>query len=96
MAAMGLTEQDLCQSSFDLVMANRSTPLLSIEQRDMIVRYGKRRFPMTAVFCPEIRGMLICWLDCINLEIIHKEDPKPLTQIQAIASLLLLSTITPE
>ena len=86
MAAIGVTGKDLQQSSFDLVMADRRTPLLSIGQRDLMISYGGRCVPMTVVFCPEIRGMLICRLDCVNLEIIHKEYPKPLLQIRSVTS----------
>ena len=86
MAAIGVTGKDLQQSSFDLVMADRRTPLLSIGQRDLMISYGGRCVPMTVVFCPEIRGMLICRLDCVNLEIIHKEYPKPLSQIRSVTS----------
>jgi hypothetical protein len=39
---------------------------------------------MTVVFCPEIRGMLICRLDCVNLAIIHAEYPNPLRSIQSV------------
>ena len=66
MAAIGVTEKDLHQSSFDLVMADRRTPLHSIGQRDLMISYGGKCVPMTIMFCPEIRGMLICRLDCVN------------------------------
>jgi hypothetical protein len=35
---LGMTEGDLRESSFDLVMADKKTPLLSIGQLDMTVR----------------------------------------------------------
>ena len=55
MAAIGVTEKDLHQSSFDLVMADRRTPLHSIGQRDLMISYGGKCVPMTIMFCPEIR-----------------------------------------
>ena len=66
MAAIVVTEKDIHQLSFDLVMADRRTSLLSIEKRDLMISYGGRCVPMTVMFCPEIRGMLICRLDCVN------------------------------
>ena len=60
MEAIGVSEEDLATSSFDLVMADRSTPLLSIGQRDIRVRYGDQDARITVVFCPEIHGMLVC------------------------------------
>ena len=79
MEAIGITEEDLATSSFDLVMADRSTPLLSIGQRDIRVRYGDRDARITVVFCPEIQGMLVCRVDCVSLDILHREYPKPLS-----------------
>ncbi|EFX62905.1 hypothetical protein DAPPUDRAFT_119745 [Daphnia pulex] len=85
MAALGLSETDLAASSFDLVMADRSSPLLSIGQRDIHVRYGDRSAHITIVFCPEIRGMLLCRLDCIDLNILHRQYPKPLGRVQSVS-----------
>ena len=84
MAALGMTEADLLHSPFELVMADRSTSLLSIGQQEISVRYGGRCTRMTVVFFPEIRGMLICHLDCVNLAIIHADYPQPLTPIQSV------------
>ena len=84
MAALGMTEADLLHSPFELVMADRFTPLLSIGQHEISVRYGGRCTRMTMVFCPEIRRMLICRLDCVNLAIIHADYSQPLTPIQSV------------
>lgn len=84
MEAIGVTEEDLATSSFDLVMADRSTPLLSIGQRDIRVRYGDRDARITVVFCPEIQGMLVCRVDCVSLDILHKEYPKPLSTVRSV------------
>jgi hypothetical protein len=54
MVAIGLSEKQLSASSFDLVMTDRSSPLLSIGQRDLSVRYGDRYTRITAVFCPRL------------------------------------------
>ena len=84
MASLGLSEKDLAASSFDLVMADRSSPLLSIGQRDIHVRYGDRSAHITIVFCPEIRGMLLCRLDCVELNILHRQYPKPLSRVHSV------------
>jgi hypothetical protein len=84
MASLGLSEKDLAASSFDLVMADRSSPLLSIGQRDIHVRYGDRSAHITIVFCPEIRGMLLCRLDCVELNILHRQYPKPLSRVRSV------------
>jgi hypothetical protein len=86
MEAIGLSEKQLSASSFDLVMANRSSPLLSIGQRDLSVRYGDQDARITAVFCPEVNGMLLCRVDCISLNILHHDYPKPLTSIASVAA----------
>ncbi|EFX73899.1 hypothetical protein DAPPUDRAFT_324905 [Daphnia pulex] len=85
MAALGLSETDLVASSFDLVMADRSFPLLSIGQRDIHVRYEDRSAHITIVFCPEIRGMLLFRLDCIDLNILYRQYPKPLVQVRSVS-----------
>jgi hypothetical protein len=79
-----MTEADLLHSPFELVLADRSTTLLSVGQQDIYVRYGGRRVSMTVIFCPEIREVLICRLDCVNLAIIHADYLQPLTAIQSV------------
>jgi hypothetical protein len=86
MDAIGLSEKQLSTSSFDLVMADRSSPLLSIGQWDLSVRYGDRNARITAVFCPEVKGMLLCRVDCISLDILHQDYPKPLTSVASVAA----------
>ena len=82
--AIEVTEDYLATSSFDLVMADHSTPLLSIGQRDIRVRYGDRDARITMVFCPEIQGMLVCRVDCVSLDILHKEYAKPLSTVRSV------------
>ncbi|EFX68913.1 hypothetical protein DAPPUDRAFT_114157 [Daphnia pulex] len=84
MEAIGLSESHLATSSFDLVMADRSSPLLSIGQRDITVRYGGKSARITVVFCPEISGMLVCRVDCVSLNILHRDYPKPLASINLV------------
>ena len=84
--AMGLTERDLQSAKFDLVQADKSTQLLSIGQLDVPVRYGSSAAIITVVFCPEIRGMLISWLDCIALGILHHDYPRPIFSTQSSAA----------
>ncbi|EFX66788.1 hypothetical protein DAPPUDRAFT_115998 [Daphnia pulex] len=84
MVALDLSEKDLAASSFDLVIADRSSPLLSIGQQDIHIRYGDRSAHITIVFCPEIRGMLLCRLDCVELNILHRQYPKPLSRVHSV------------
>jgi hypothetical protein len=84
MEAIGLSESHLATSSFDLVMADRSSTLLSIGQRDITVRYGGKSARITVVFCPEISGMLVCRVDCVNLNILHRDSPKSLAPINLL------------
>jgi hypothetical protein len=78
LSAIGLTESDLSTSAFDLVMADKSAPLLSIGQQDVHIRYGKQSAVVPVVICPEIQGVLLSWLDCKDLRILHSEYPLPL------------------
>ena len=75
--SMGLTDRDLRESTFDLVQAGKSTQLLSIGQLDILVRYETSEAVLTVVFCPDINGMLISWLVCIALGILHRDYPRP-------------------
>ena len=77
LAAIGLSEESLSTSAFDLVMADKSTPLLSISQRDVSVHYGNQSAIITVVICPEITGILLSRLDFITIEILHKDYRKP-------------------
>jgi hypothetical protein len=83
LSAIGLSESDLSSSSFDLVMADKSAPLLSIGQRDVRIRYGEQAATITVVICPEIHGVLLSWLDCIALRILHSDYPLPLPRLPA-------------
>jgi hypothetical protein len=83
LSAIGLSESDLSSSSFDLVMADKSAPLLSIGQRDVRIRYGEQAATITVVICPEIQGVLLSWLDCIALRILHSDYPLPLPRLPA-------------
>ncbi|EFX64380.1 hypothetical protein DAPPUDRAFT_266504 [Daphnia pulex] len=93
--ALGLTESDLSSSSFDLVMANKSTPLLSIGQLDVALRYGSRIATVTVVICHEITGMLISWIDCIALDILHEQYPQPIYRSQPHVSQLTVDHRAP-
>ena len=76
--ALGLSEHDLRSSRYELVQASRSSPLLSIGQRKFTFEYGPRKANFPIVFCPEVDGMLISWMDCIALGILSTNYPKPL------------------
>lgn len=95
LSAIDLTEPNLASSSFDLVMAEKSAPLLSIGQRDVRVRYGNQSAIITVIICPEITGVLLSWLDCIALHILHKDYPLPIQQIRFLTSIKTLQTHLP-
>ena len=84
--ALGLKEGDLRESSFDLVMADKKTPLLSIGQLDMTVTYGEAEAVVTTVICPEMPGLLLAWVDCIALDILPRDYPRPIHHYPAIAA----------
>jgi hypothetical protein len=75
--AIGMTEKDLDTSSFDLVMADKTTPLLVIGQITIVTEYEGITTTLTIVISPEISGLLISWYDCISLGILHADYPKP-------------------
>ena len=75
---MGLTERDLPSAKFDLVQADKSTQLLSIGQLDVRVKYEASNATITVVFCPDVKGMLISWIECIALNILHPNYPRPI------------------
>ena len=75
--AIGMTEKDLDTSSFDLVMADKTTPLLVIGLVTIVTEYEGITTTLTIVISPEISGLLISWYDCISLGILHADYPKP-------------------
>ena len=72
-----MTEKDLDTSSFDLVMADKTTPLLVIGLVTIVTEYEGITTTLTIVISPEISGLLISWHDCISLGILHADYPKP-------------------
>lgn len=76
--ALGMRETDLQQSTFDLVMANKKAPLLSVGQLDVTVIYGGVEATVTVVICPEMSGLLLSWVDCVALDILHRDYPHPI------------------
>jgi hypothetical protein len=69
LSAIVLTKLDLSTLAFDLVMADKSAPLLSIGQRDVHIRYGKKSAVVT------LSSVLLSCLDCKDLCILHSEYP---------------------
>jgi hypothetical protein len=59
MAALCVSEKDLVASSFEVVMMDRSSTLLSIKQRDIDIRYRGLRAHVAIVFCSEISKLLL-------------------------------------
>ncbi len=73
LSQLGMTEADLTSSSYDLVMAGRSSPLLVVGQVTAMASYGDVTAKITIVICPEISGLLISWYDCIAFGIFPQE-----------------------
>ena len=93
--SMGLTERDLPFAKFDLVQADKSTQLLSVGQLDVRVKYEESIATITVVFCPDIKGMLISWVDCIALNILHQNYPRPIA-VKAVTDMSILDGPIPE
>ncbi|KZS03640.1 Uncharacterized protein APZ42_033587, partial [Daphnia magna] len=82
LSQLGMTEGDLTSSSYDLVMADRSSPLLVVGQVVAMASYGDVTTEITIVICPEISGLLISWYDCITLGILPENYPMPIRRTQ--------------
>jgi transposase InsO family protein len=82
LSQLGMTEADLTSSSYDLVMADRSSPLLVVGQVTAVASYGDVTAEITIVICPEISGLLISWYDCIALGILPENYPMPIRRTQ--------------
>ena len=54
MQALGVQEKYLSKSTFIIVMAVGTTPLLSIGELNFDVRFKDGEAAITVVFCPEI------------------------------------------
>ncbi len=78
------------------VLTNKCTPLLSIGQLDVALRYGSRIATVTVFICPEITGMLISWIDCIAPDILHQQYPQPISRSQSHVSHLTLDHRAPK
>jgi hypothetical protein len=75
--ALGFSEADLSSSTFDLVMADKSTPLLVIGEKEFTATYEGTAASITITFSPDISGLLLSWYDCISLGILHDGYPRP-------------------
>ncbi len=63
MRALGISEGDLALSTFDLVMADKSTPLLAVSEKLVVVRYAGTTAAITVTFCPKVDGILLSWFN---------------------------------
>ncbi len=86
--SMGLRETDLPCSTFDLVMADKRASILSVGQLDVSVKYGGAVATVTVVFCPEMTGLLLSWVDCIALGILHRNNPHPISDTHTVSSVV--------
>jgi hypothetical protein len=89
-------KEDLPQATFDLVMADRKTPLLSIGQLNLEMTYGDTVAIVTIVFCPELPGLLLSCFDCKALDILHRDYPLSISRQQTVASVPLLGGPMPD
>jgi hypothetical protein len=72
-------------------MANKSAHLVPIGQRDVSIRYGNQSATIMVVICPEIQGLLLSWLDCIALRILHNDYPLQIPPPRLSASVQTLT-----
>ena len=72
-------------------MADKKAPLLSVGQLDLLVEFGGFKAKVTTVFCPDVTGLLLSWLDCKALRILHDTYPNPVTAAapSVVASVVL-------
>ena len=63
MKEMGLSRGDLVKATFEIVHADTNTPLGNIGQQDICVQYGNAKATIMVVFCPDVTGMLLSWID---------------------------------
>jgi hypothetical protein len=77
-----MTEADLTSSSYHLVMADRSSPLLVVGQVTAVASYGDVTAGITIVIYPEISCLLISWYDCLALGILPENYPMPIRRTQ--------------
>ena len=83
--ALVLHRRDLTWSKFDLVMANNKSTVLSVSQLDMTIRYRNAEEAVTVIFGPELAGLLLSRVDCITLDILHRDYPRPIDQTLAVS-----------
>jgi hypothetical protein len=82
LSQLGMTEADLTSSSYHLVMADRSSPLLVVGQVTAVASYGDVTAGITIVIYPEISCLLISWYDCLALGILPENYPMPIRRTQ--------------
>ncbi|KAI9560516.1 hypothetical protein GHT06_011451 [Daphnia sinensis] len=74
---LGLSEKDLTASTFNLVMADKSTPLLVLGEKEFLADYEGVTTSITIMFSPDVKGLLLSWYDCVDLGILHENYPRP-------------------
>lgn len=84
--AFGFQEKDFQNSTVKLVVADKKSPLLSIGQCNVPIKYGGTEAIITIIFCPEIFGFLLSWRDCINLAILPRNFPHPIIDSSVVVS----------
>ncbi len=67
--ALGLSEKDLTSSTFNLVMADKVTPLLVVGKREFLADYEEQSRP-------DVEGLLLSWYDGVFLGILHEDYPR--------------------
>ena len=55
--ALGFNGKDLSSSTFDLVMADKSTPLLVVGEKEVTANYEGVSAKITITFSPDITGL---------------------------------------
>ena len=56
---LGLSKKDLTLSTFNLVMAEKSTPLLVVGEKEYLADYEGVTASITIMFSPDVEGLLL-------------------------------------
>jgi hypothetical protein len=93
--ALGLSEKDLTSSTFNLVMADKSTPLLVVGEKEYLADYEGVTANITIMFSPDVKGLLLSWYDCVDLGILHENYPRPYKKQQLSTRIGAIDAIPP-
>jgi hypothetical protein len=74
---LGLSEKYLTSSTFNLVMADKTLPLLVVGEKEYLTDYEGVTANITIMFSPDVEGLLLSCYDFVDLGILHENYPRP-------------------